>query len=202
MTLLSLRQSARSAFRQSLKPDSLVRRDNLSAASQDDAIPKPRIRTVAWSDPAIGVKAARSLSGVEFVSKIMHGEVPTPPVFALIDFRLVKVELGEVAGEFEPAEFHYNPAGVVHGGMVCTLLDSVMGLAVLTRLPPGSGFSTLEVKVNFVRPITVKTGTLVAEGAVVHPGSRIATADARLADPQGKLYAHGTATCIILPNIS
>ena len=174
----------------------------MPAAPQNDVIPKLRVRTVAWSDPAIGIEAARSLSGVEFVSKIMRGEVPAPPVFTLIGFRLIKVERGKVTGEFEPAEFHYNPAGVVHGGMVCTLLDSVTGLAVLTQLPPGSGFSTLEVKVNFVRPITAKTGALVAEGAVVHPGSRIATADARLVDPQGKLYAHGTATCIVLPNTS
>jgi len=172
------------------------------ATAQNDVVPKPRVRTVAWSDPAISVAAASSLSGVEFVSKIMRGEVPVPPVFALIDFRLIKVERGKVNGEFEPAEFHYNPAAVVHGGIVCTLLDSVMGLAVLTQLPPGSGFSTLEVKINFVRPITEKTGTLVAEGTVVHPGSRIATSGARLVDPQGKLYAHGTATCIVLPNLS
>lgn len=94
------------------------------------------------------------------------------------------------------------PMGGVHAGVVCTLLDTVMGLAVLAQLPPGSAFSTLEVKVHFVRPIAVKTGTLVAEGKVVHPGSRIATAEARLVDRQGKLYAHGTATCIVLPETS
>ncbi len=81
-------------------------------------------------------------------------------------------------------------------------LTPFMGLAVLAQLPPGSAFSTLEVKVHFVRPIAVKTGTLVAEGKVVHPGSRIATAEARLVDRQGKLYAHGTATCIVLPETS
>jgi uncharacterized protein (TIGR00369 family) len=174
----------------------------LAAAHYDNGASKPRVRTFSWGDPAIGIEASRSLSGVEFVRKIMHGHIPAPPTFELIDFRLVKVEPGEVSGEFEPAEFHYNPAGVVHGGMVCTLLDSVMGLAVLTQLPPGRGFSTLEVKVHFVRPITARTGPLLAVGKVIHPGSRIATADARLVDTQGKLYAHGTATCIILPNTS
>lgn len=163
---------------------------------------KPRVRTVSWGDPAISVEAARSLSGVDFVRKIMRNQIPTPPVFDLIDFRLVKVEPGEVIGELEPAEFHYNPMGGVHGGVVCTLLDSVMGLAVHAQLPPGSLFATLEVKVHFVRPISVKTGTLVAEGKVIHPGSRIATAEGRLINQQGKLYAHGTATCIVLPETS
>ena len=162
----------------------------------------PRIRTVSWSDPAISLEAARSLSGVDFVHKIMRGEIPAPPIFDLIDFRLVKVEPGEVSGEFEPAEFHYNPMGGVHGGVVCTLLDSVMGLAVHAQLPPGSLFSTLEVKVNFVRPISVKTGALLAEGKVVHPGSRIATAVARLRDRLGKHHAHGTTTCIVLAETS
>lgn len=163
---------------------------------------KPRVRTVSWGDPAISVEAARSLSGVDFVRKIMHSQIPAPPVFDLIDFRLLKVEPGEVTGELKPAEFHYNPMGGVHGGVVCTLLDSVMGLAVHAQLPPGSLFATLEVKVHFVRPISVKTGTLVAEGKVIHPGSRIATAEGRLINQQGKLYAHGTATCIVLPETS
>lgn len=163
-------------------------------------VQEPRIRTFSWDDPAIAIEAARSISGVEFVRRIMRGELPAPPAFKLIDFSLIKVEPGDVRGDFEPAEFHYNPAGVVHGGMVCTLLDSVMGLAVLTKLPSGFGFSTLEVKVNFVRPITMKTGALLAEGKVIHSGSRIATADAGLIDAQGKIYAHGTSTCIVIPN--
>ncbi|MGP0090885.1 MAG: PaaI family thioesterase [Xanthobacteraceae bacterium] len=142
------------------------------------------------------------MSGLEFVRNLMGGQVPAPPAFELIDFRLVKVEPGEVTGEFEPAEFHYNPMGGVHGGIVCTLLDSVMGLAVHAQLPAGSLFSTLEVKVHFVRPVSVKTHTLLAEGKVVHPGSRIATAEGRLIDRQGKLYAHGTATCIVLRETS
>jgi len=158
----------------------------------------PRVRTVSWGDPAISVEAARSLCGIDFVRKIMLGEIPPPPAFDLLDFRLVKVEPGGVACEFDPAEFHYNPMGGVHGGIVSTLLDSVMGLAVHTRLPVGALFSTLELNVNFVRPISVKTGKLLAEGKVVHPGSRVATAEARLLDEDGKLYAHGTATCLIL----
>lgn len=167
-------------------------------AIRENDVSKPRVRTVSWGDPAIGVEVARSLSGVDFVRKIMHSEVPAPPVFKLLGFWLVKVEPGEVHGEFEPGEFHYNPMGGVHGGVVSTLLDSVMGLAVLSRLPSGSRFSSLEIKINFVRGISMETGTLVAEGKIVHPGAKIATSEGRLVDRQGKLYAHGTSTCIVI----
>ncbi|HXZ02455.1 MAG TPA: PaaI family thioesterase [Stellaceae bacterium] len=166
--------------------------------SRESDTSKPRVRTFSWGDPAIGADVARSSSGVDFVRKIMLGEVPAPPIMDLVDFRLVKVEPGAVSFEFEPAEIHYNPMGGVHGGIVSTLLDSAMGLSVLSQLPPGSGFSTLEIKVNFVRGITEETGTLRAEGKIVHPGAKVATAEARLVDRQGKLYAHGTTTCIIL----
>lgn len=161
---------------------------------------KSRVRSFSWSDPEISIGAARSLRGVDFVRQIMTGQVPLPPAFAMMGFRLVDVEPGFVAGELEPSEFHYNPAGVVHGGIICTLLDSVTGLAVLSQLPVGLGFSTLEVKVNFVRPVSVKTGALLAKGKIVHPGTRIATSEARLVDRQDKLYAHATATCIVLPH--
>lgn len=158
-----------------------------------------RTRSVSWGDPAISVDAARSLSGIDFVRKIMNGQVPAPPTFELIGFRLTSVEPGQVTGSLDPAEFHYNPMGGVHGGIVCFLLDSVMGLAVHSQLPTGNLFATLEAKVHFVRPISVKTGMLIAQGEVVHPGSRVATAESRLVDKNDKLFAHGTATCMVIP---
>lgn len=158
-----------------------------------------RVRQVSWGDPDIGIAASRSLSGLDFVRKIASGEIPKPPTFELIDFSLVEAEFGRVVAEIVPAEFHYNPAGVVHGGIVCTLLDSVLGLAVLTRQAVGFGFTTLEVKVNFVRPISIETGPLLASGQVVHPGARISTSEGQLVDRSGKLFAHGTATCMVLP---
>lgn len=170
----------------------------MAERSREKGTTAHRVRTVSWGDPAISVKAAQSLCGIDFVRRIMRGQIPAPPAFDLLDFRLVRVDLGDVACEFEPAEFHYNPMGGVHGGIVSTLLDSVMGLAVHTQLPVGSLFSTIELNVNFVRPISVKTGPLLAEGKVVHPGSRVATVEARLVDRGGKLYAHSTATCIVL----
>jgi uncharacterized protein (TIGR00369 family) len=169
---------------------------------RETATAKPRSRTFSWGDPAIGMAVARSLSGLDFVRGVMRGEIPAPPVMDLIEFRLAKVEPGEVTFGFEPAEFHYNPMGSVHGGIVSTLLDSAMGLAVLTQLPAGSGFSTLEVKVNFVRGVSARIGKLLAVGQVVHGGARVASAEGRLVDLQGKLYAHSTTTCLILRETS
>jgi uncharacterized protein (TIGR00369 family) len=100
--------------------------------------------------------------------------------------------------EVTPAEHHYNPIGVVHGGLAMTLLDSAMACSVQTQIPAGSGYTTLEVKINLVRAITSSTGKLRSIGKVLHAGNRIATAEGRLEDASGKLYAHGTTTCIVL----
>jgi uncharacterized protein (TIGR00369 family) len=101
--------------------------------------------------------------------------------------------------EFEPAEFHYNPIGVVHGAMAGMLLDSTMGCSVQSTLPAGVGYTTLEFKVNMVRPVTLKTGLMRAEGRVIHVGTRVATAEGKLIDAAGKIYAHATTTCLIFP---
>jgi uncharacterized protein (TIGR00369 family) len=108
------------------------------------------------------------------------------------------VSEGRVVFAGEPAEYHYNPLGTVHGGVMATLLDSALGCAVQSLLPAGTTYTTLELKVNYLRPVTVKTGPIYAEGKIIHLGGRIATAEARLTDAAGKLYAHGTTTCIIL----
>ena len=97
----------------------------------------------------------------------------------------------------EPAEYHYNPIGVVHGGVAATLLDSAMGCAVHSALPAGAGYTSLEIKVNFVRPLTAETGRVRCEAKLIHLGGRTATAEGRVVDEAGKLYAHGTTTCLI-----
>jgi uncharacterized protein (TIGR00369 family) len=102
-----------------------------------------------------------------------------------------------VVFECTPAECHYNPIGAVHGGLVCTLFDSAMGCAVHTMLPAGVGYTTVELKVNFLHPITLKTGRLLCEGTTIHVGGRIDTAEARLLGTSGKLYGHATTTCMI-----
>ncbi len=116
----------------------------------------------------------------------------------LLGIRIVSVEPGSVSFEFEPAEFMYSPLGNVHGGIVTVLLDTAMGCSFHTTLPAGIGYTTLELKVNFLRPVTAASGTLRAEGHVVHSGSRVATTDARLTDRKSRLHAHATSTLLIL----
>ena len=138
------------------------------------------------------------MAGIDFLRAIRDGDLPPPPIAVLLGFRLAEVEPGHVVFECVPGEQHYNPIGVVHGGLAMTLLDSAMGCSVQSRVPAGSGYTTLEAKTNLVRAITEKTGKLRAIGRLVHLGSRIATAEGRLEDASGKLYAHSSTTCIVL----
>jgi uncharacterized protein (TIGR00369 family) len=124
-------------------------------------------------------------------------EIPHAPIAELVGMELVELGEGRATFALDPAERHYNPLGTVHGGIAATLLDSAMGCAVHTTLSEGERYTTLELKVNFVRAITEATGRVVASGSVIHRGGRIATAEARLADGDGRLLAHGTSTCLI-----
>lgn len=139
----------------------------------------------------------KELSGFDFLTAIANGELPQPPIAALMDFRLTKVESGTVVFEGDPGPQHYNPIGSVHGGFAATVLDSVMACSVHSTLPAGTGYTTVELKVNFVRAITLETGKVRAESRVIHQGSRIATAEGQLYGADGRLLAHGTTTCLI-----
>lgn len=155
-------------------------------------------RTITWSDPKPALQSLQTMSGIEHLKAMQSGELPPPPITALIGMEVIDVSEGRIVFSAEPAEYHYNPLGTVHGGVMATLLDSAMSSAVQSLLPAGTGYTTLEIKVNFLRPITSTTGTMTCEGTIIHLGGRIATAQARLTDAAGKLYAHSTATCIIL----
>ena len=144
--------------------------------------------------------AGRTMSGIEFLRAIRDGHLPPAPMATLLGFSLVEVEPGHAVFECVPGEQHYNPIGVVHGGLAMTLLDSTMGCCVQSAMPAGTGYTTLEAKTNLVRPITAATGKLRAIGKLVHAGKRVATAEGRLEDESGKLYAHATTTCIVLKN--
>jgi len=158
-----------------------------------------RTRTFEWDDPVAMAAEGRALSGIDHLRAIMDGTMPPPPIARLMDFELVEVGEGHAAFTVEPAEFHYNPIGVVHGGLAATLIDSATGCAVQTTLPAGVGYTTLEFKTNFVRPMSRETGRVRCSAEVIHRGGTIATAEARLtADVTGKLLAHGVATCAIL----
>jgi uncharacterized protein (TIGR00369 family) len=138
----------------------------------------------------------RSLTGLDFFRLMIAGELPPPPMVQLLGLRLVEADEGRVVFTAEPAEQYYNGMGVVHGGLAAGLLDTALGCAINTTMPAGRRFTTLELKVNYTRPLTSAVGTVRCEAKVIHVGSRVATAEARVVDRQGKLYAHGTTTCI------
>lgn len=143
-----------------------------------------------------------SLSGLQVFEAIFAGELPAPPIGETMDFIPVHMEPGVAVFQGKPMLRHYNPLGTVHGGWYCTLLDSALGCAVHTTLPAGKGYTTLEIKVNMLRPLTDAVPLVRAEGKVIHVGKQIATAEGRIVGPDGKAYAHATTTCLIfeLPN--
>lgn len=163
-----------------------------------DGAVSERTRTYAWQDPLATAKAGRELPGIDFLRKIIAGDLPPPPIADTLGYRLLEVGEGRAVFGIEPREFHYNPIGMVHGGIACTLLDSALGCAIHTLLPAGVGYTTLEVKVNMVKAIRHDTGLLRAEAAVVHAGKSTAVAEGRLVDARGALYAFATTTCMIL----
>lgn len=156
-----------------------------------------RERSFGWHDPVVTFESAADLSGLDYMRAIVEGRIAPPPVRALVGHRAIEVEAGRIVFEAEPAEFHYNPVGTVQGGVAGVLLDSAMGSAVHTLVPPGGRFATLEFKVNLVRAMTRDTGTVRIEGHVVHPGGRIATAEGRITDSEGRICAHGVTTCLV-----
>jgi len=157
-----------------------------------------RSRTISWDDPGVVPASARTLSGLELLTQVFEGRLPAPPIAATLGFRGVEVSAGRAVFVGEVGEYLYNPIGTVHGGYAMTLLDSAMGCAVHSTLAAGEIYTTLEVKVNFVRAITLETGRVRCEGMVVHRGGKVATAEGKLyAEITNKLLAHGTTTCLV-----
>jgi uncharacterized protein (TIGR00369 family) len=145
-------------------------------------------------------RVAPDYDGIGFLEAIRTGELPPPPIAELLGFEIVDVAPGRVTFAMQAAEKHYNPIGMVHGGVTATLLDTVMGCALHSLLPKGVGYSTSDISIRYVRPITVHTGRVVATGTVLHQGRRTATAEGRIVDADmGRLLAHGTSTLMVLP---
>ena len=157
-----------------------------------------RERVVRWENPMVAVEAARRMSGLEALRAIRDGKIAPPPIANLMGMNIIKAEEDSVIFTIEPAEYLYNPLGTVHGGALSTLLDSAMGCVVQANLPVGVGYTTLELKVNFLRAVTDRVGTLFAEGTIVYKGKRTMLTEARITDEAGKLYAHATSTCMVL----
>jgi len=156
-----------------------------------------RTRTITWEDPRVVLAAVRSLSGLECLEQIVAGKLPPPPMAQLMDIRIAEMQRGRVVFEGHPAEYHYNPLGVIHGGMTATLLDSAMGCAVHSCLEAGDRYTTLEIKVNYIKPMTLETGRVRGIANIIHIGRTTALAEARVVDDSDTVYAHATSTCLI-----
>jgi len=138
-----------------------------------------------------------TLSGIEYLRAMARGDAPPPPLALVLGFSLDEIEEGRVTISVVPQEFHYNPMGVVHGGLAATLFDSALGCAVQSLLPPAHAAPTLQLQTNYIRPLRIETGKVICSGQVIHLGKRSATAEGRLVDSEGKLYAHATGTFVI-----
>ena len=141
---------------------------------------------------------ARDMSGLEYLLGVAEGRIPPPPIAALIGMSILRIEPGQATFGLDVGEHLYNPIGSVHGGVFCTLLDSAMGCAVHASLDRGQAYTTLELKVNIVKALTMKTPSVTATGQVISGGRRVVTASGQIAGPDGTLYAHATTTCLVL----
>ncbi len=157
-----------------------------------------RSRIITWYDPAVTAAGMAGRSGLEFLQAMAVGELPGPPIGAHFNMRAVSVAEGEVVFTCTPDDSAYNPIGLIHGGLLCTLLDSVAGCAVHTTLPADAGYTSVEISVRYLRPVHADGRELTATGRVVKPGRRVAVADGEVRNATGQLVATATTSCLIL----
>jgi uncharacterized protein (TIGR00369 family) len=159
---------------------------------------EPRSRTVTWYDPLTTAAAAATMSGLEFLRAMAEGSLPPAPIATLFQMRPVEVDEGRVVFECQPDQSAYNPIGVVHGGLVCTLADTVAACAVHTTLEPGMGYTSIDINVSYLRPVTSDSGVLRATGQVTKRGRRVAVATAEIVDGAGRPVATATGSCLVM----
>lgn len=159
-----------------------------------------RSETFTWIDPAIALKQLPRLSGLDYFSGLRDGSIAPPPIASLMNFDLVDARYGHVEFQCWPGEAHYNPLGMVHGGLACTLLDTVLGCAAHSTLEAGIGYTSIDLAVKYLRPITLQKGALRAEGSVVKTGPRVIFTEGRLSTGDGELLATATSTLLIFPH--
>jgi uncharacterized protein (TIGR00369 family) len=158
----------------------------------------PQQRTVTWHDPLTAAEAGRTMTGRAYLAAIKDGDIPPPPIAALMGFDLVAIGDGEAWFAMTPDASVYNPLGMVHGGMVATLLDSALGCAVHTTLPAGTAHASIEIKVSYLRSISQTTGRITAHGWVTKPGRRVAFAEGDVRDPDGKVLATASSSIAVM----
>jgi uncharacterized protein (TIGR00369 family) len=153
---------------------------------------------MSGNEHEILAEARRSLGGLEFFRRMIAGELPLPPLPALMGFRILEIDEGRAVFEADPLPAFYNGMGTVHGGFVATLLDMGLGAAINSTTGPGRAYATVDLKVTLIRPLRQEVGAVRCEAAAIQVGSRIATSEAKIVDRRGKIYAHGTATCMVV----
>jgi uncharacterized protein (TIGR00369 family) len=158
---------------------------------------EPRSRSFSWSDPLLGAAQIGRRSGLDLLRAMVAGELSPPPVMQLIGAEGLEVDEGRVTVLMTAREFHYNPLGTMHGGIIATLLDAATGCTVHSTLPAGMGYTSLDLTTRFLKPVTVASGMLRCEGSMVSRSRRTAVAEARLIDGRGSLVAHATSTCLL-----
>jgi uncharacterized protein (TIGR00369 family) len=157
-----------------------------------------RTKTISWDAPQKNKRdAVASISGLDYLKAIKEFRISPPPVANLVGYKISEVDYGYAAFELNPAEYHYNPFSTVHGGILSILLDSAMTSSVLSTLSKDYSCTTVEIKVNFVKPVTAATGLLTCEARPLHVGKKLATVEGKIKDKSGDLYAHGVSTCAI-----
>jgi uncharacterized protein (TIGR00369 family) len=168
---------------------------------RDDRPPgwgEPRSKTITWFDPMVTARTLGGMPGLDALRAVRDGVVAPPPIAGHFDFGVTDVSEGEVRFTCRPDESAYNPIGMVHGGLVCTLLDTVIGCAVHTTLPAGVGYTSIELKVNYLRPVHSHHATIQARGWVTKPGRRVAFAEGEVLDSDGKVLATASGSCLVM----
>jgi uncharacterized protein (TIGR00369 family) len=156
-----------------------------------------RTRQVTWTDPMPPLASLRTMPGLDFLQGMVDGVVPAPPIASTLGFEIISVAPGMAEFRLEPQEFHFNPLGLVHGGVLCTLLDTVVGCAVHTTLEAGWGYTSIDLNVTYLRPVTLKTGTLTAVGTLTKGGRRVSFASGEIRDAAGAVIATGTSSLLM-----
>jgi uncharacterized protein (TIGR00369 family) len=156
-----------------------------------------RETVIAWEESTEGLEVLPQMAGIDFLKKMAAGELAGAPIAAHINMDLVEVDRGTVTFSAQPDASHYNPIGAVHGGFVCTLLDSALGCATHTTLPAGMGYTSIEIKVSYLKAVTARSGVLTAVGTVVKAGSRVGFTEGVVTDASGALVATASSTLLV-----
>ncbi len=180
---------------ESAEPEDVVSAPSIGPG--DVAWGEERTREVTWTDPMPPLASLRAIPGLTFLQGMVDGVIPGPPIASLLGFDIVSVAPGTAEFRLEPKEYHFNPLGLVHGGVLCTLLDTVVGCAVHTTLEAGWGYTSIDLNVTYLRPVTLKTGMLTAVGTVTKAGRRVSFASGEIRDAAGAVIATGTSSLLM-----